>query len=199
MYTPPHFRSSAPWQELMRRHAFGLLITGKGDELWTTHLPYLVSDDGEAVRMHMARANPHWKAIEQQPRCRFVVQGEHAYVSPEWYDTPESVPTWNYEAVHVEGRAELSFDEDALWQLLGEMAARFEEPDAAWKLDRLSEAFRKPRLKNIVGVTLIVERGEAKQKLSQNRSAAERRRVAEELRRRGDGRLADVIEALPSD
>ena len=82
----------------MRRHAFGLLITVSGDELWTTHLPYLVSDDGETVRMHMARANPHWKAIEQQPRCRIVVQGEHAYVAPEWYDTPESVPTWNYGA-----------------------------------------------------------------------------------------------------
>ena len=182
----------------MRRHAFGLLITVSGDELWTTHQPYLVSDDGETVRMHMARANLHWKAIEQQPRCRFVVQGEHAYVSPEWYDTPESVPTWNYEAVHVEGRAELSFDEEALWQLLGEMAARFEEPDALGARS-LSEAFRKPRLKNIVGVTLLVERGEAKQKLSQNRSAAEGRRVAEELRRRGDGRLADVIEALLSD
>ena len=183
----------------MRRHAFGLLITVSGDELWTTHLPYLVSDDGEAVRMHMARANPHWKATEQHPRCRFVVQGEHAYVSPDWYDTPESVPTWNYEAIHVEGRVELSFDEEALWQLLVEMAARFEEPDAAWKLDRLSEAFRRPRLKNIVGVTLLVERGEAKQKLSQNRSAAERRRIAEELRQRGDGRLADVIEALDGD
>ena len=183
----------------MRRQAFGLLITSSGDELWTTHLPYLVSDDGATVRMHMARANPHWKAIEQQPRCRFVVQGAHAYVSPDWYDTPESVPTWNYEAVHVEGPAELSFDEDALWQLLGEMTAHFEEPDAAWKLDRLSEAFRGPRLKNIVGVTLLVEHSEAKQKLSQNRSAGERQRVAEELRRRGDGELADLIEALLGD
>ena len=79
------------------------------------------------------------------------------------------------------------------------MAARFEEPDAAWKLDCLSEAFRRPSLKNIVGVTLLVDRGEAKQKLSQNRSTAERRRVAEELRLRGDGRLADAIEALLSD
>jgi len=187
MYTPQHFKSAAPWQEMLRRHAFGLLITSSGDELWTTHLPYLLADDGETVRMHMARANPHWQAIEQQPLCRFVVQGERGYISPDWYDTPESVPTWNYEAVHVEGSAALSFDEDTLWQLPRQMAARFEEPDA-WQVDRLSEAFRRPRLKSIVGVTLLVERGEAKQKLSQNRSAAERRR--------GDGRLADVIEAL---
>jgi len=96
MYTPQHFKSAAPWQEMLRRHAFGLLITSSGDELWTTHLPYLLADDGETVRMHMARANPHWQAIEQQPLCRFVVQGEHGYISPDWYDTPESVPTWNY-------------------------------------------------------------------------------------------------------
>ena len=176
-----------------------MLITAAGGELCTTHLPYLVSEDGRDVRMHMARANPHWKVLERQPRCHFAVQGEHAYVSPAWYDTPQGAPTWNYEAVHVEGRAELSFDEDTLWQLVRELATHFEEPEAAWPPDCLSETFRKPRLAHIVGITLRVERGEAKQKLSQNRSDSERQRIALELRLRGEGKLADAIDALPRD
>jgi len=199
VYTPRHFRSAEPWQQLLRRQAFGLLITVDGDALFTTHLPYLVSEDGETLRMHMARANPHWKALERQPRCRFAVQGEHAYVSPSWYDTPESVPTWNYEAVHVDGTAALSFDEADLWQLLRDMSLRFEAPDSAWRPEGLSERFRRPRLASIVGVTLRVAHGDAKQKLSQNRSDAERRRVARELRQRGDGRLADAMESLLPD
>ena len=149
--------------------------------------------------MHVARANRHWEVLERQPRCRFVVQGEHAYVSPDWYDAPESVPTWNYEAVHVDGRAELSFDPVALWRLVTELAARFEEQDSGWRPERLSAAFRTPRLESIVGITLHVERGEAKQKLSQNRSDSERRRVAEALRQRGEGKLADVMDALQRD
>jgi transcriptional regulator len=184
---------------LLRRHAFGVLISVDGDELFTTHLPCLVSDDGQDVRMHMARANPHWKVIERQPRCRFVVQGEHAYVSPAWYDTAASVPTWNYEAVHVDGTATLSFNADELWELVRELTAHFEEPDSPWRIEDLPEEFRKPQLRSIVGVTLRVEHGEAKQKLSQNRSEAERRRVAEELRRRGGDRLADAMDALIPD
>jgi transcriptional regulator len=196
MYTPPHFRSADSWKQLLRRHAFGMLISVEADELSTTHLPYLVSENGRQLRMHMARANPHWKLIERQPRCHFVVRGEHAYISPAWYQTPASVPTWNYEAVELKGLAALSFDEQELWQLVRDLTDRFEEPESPWRIDALPAEFRRPRLRSIVGITLSVEHGEAKQKLSQNRSDAERRRVAEELRRRGDERLADAMDAL---
>jgi predicted FMN-binding regulatory protein PaiB len=41
-----------------------------------------------------------------------------------------------------------------------------------------------------------VEHGEAKQKLSQDRSLTERRRVARELRTRGNPALATAMESL---
>jgi transcriptional regulator len=197
MYTPRHFENATPWQELLPQHTFGLLVTQDGDDLCTTHLPYLVSEDGRALRMHMARANPHWKTIERQPRCRFIIQGAHAYISPSWYETPASVPTWNYEAIHVEGPATLSLDEEALWSLVTDMSQHFEEPDSGWRADQLTERFRKPLLRSIVGIELKLEQVSAKQKLSQNRSSAERTRIAAELEERGEAALATSIRNLP--
>jgi transcriptional regulator len=202
MYIPKRFAAALPWPRLLAGHSFGVLISSEGGDFHATHLPFIVSDAGDVVTMHMARANPHWRAIEKHPRCRFIVQGAHGYVSPAWYETPMAVPTWNYEAVHLEGTAELEFDEARLWDLVTTMSARFEEPQAAsaWSAERLPDDFRRPRLRSIVGVALRVEHAEAKQKLSQDRSPEERRRVAAELRSRGNSDLATAMEAIvPAD
>jgi transcriptional regulator len=198
MYIPQRFASALPWPRLLAKHAFGVLVSSEGNEFHATHLPYLASEEGDLVTMHMARANPHWRAIESHPHCRFIVQGAHGYVSPAWYETEAAVPTWNYEAVHLEGTAELEFDEARLWEIVVALSARFEEPGAAalWSVEKLTDDFRKPRLRSIVGVRLRVDRGEAQQKLSQNRSLSERRRVAAELRARGNVELAHVMEAI---
>ncbi len=201
MYTPEHFSSSQTESALLDRYGFGLLITAGSDELWTTHLPYLVKSavaDGSAlVAMHMARGNSHWRAIEKQPRCRFVVQGAHGYVSPAWYETRAAVPTWNYEAIHLDGEVELVFDPDELWEHLLALAGRFEEPgEQRWAAADLTPEFLAPLLRSIVGVRFHVDAAQAKQKLSQNRSVGERRRVARELRDRGNTDLARSMEAL---
>jgi transcriptional regulator len=198
MYTPQRFAGALPWPRLLANHAFGVLVSSEGDAFHATHLPYLASEAGDLVTMHMARANPHWRAIESHPRCRFIVQGAHGYVSPAWYETAAAVPTWNYEAVHLEGTAELEFDEAKLWEIVVALTGRFEEPGAAasWSVQKLTEDFRKPRLRSIVGVRLRVDGGEAKQKLSQDRSLSERRRIAAELRARGNLELAQAMDAI---
>ena len=184
---------------MLRRHAFGLLVsTGEG-ELCTTHLPYLVSSDGKRLELHMARTNPHSQLLENHPSCRLVVQGDHAYVSPSWYSAEKSVPTWNYEAVHVDATAEVVRDPDELWGMVTRMSDRFEEAQSSWTYSALPESFRTPLLGAIIGVRLQIDRGHAKQKLSQNRSDADRRRVAEELRKRGERGVADQMLALLDD
>jgi len=107
MFVPKRFESALPWRELLARHDFGAMLTADGEDLFATHVPYLVDAERRTLTTHLARANPHWQAIERQPRCRLIVQGAHGYVSPQWYATKESVPTWDYEVVHVEGTAAL--------------------------------------------------------------------------------------------
>lgn len=199
MYTPNHFESQKPWLEMLRRHAFGILVSTGDDELCTTHLPYRVSSDEKVIELHMARANPHWRLLENHPSCHLVVQGDHAYVSPSWYADEKSVPTWNYEAVHVDATAEVVRDPDELWGMVTRMSDRFEEAGSSWTYSALPESFRTPLLGAIIGVRLQIDRGHAKQKLSQNRSDADRRRVADELRKRGERGLADQMLALLDD
>ena len=109
MYIPAHFEASdVAWcHALIRREPFALLIgvdhTGAP---FATHLPVLL-DESPAPRGtllgHVARPNPQWELFAPDRPVLVVFPGAHAYVSPSWYGTHPSVPTWNYVAVHAYG------------------------------------------------------------------------------------------------
>jgi transcriptional regulator len=35
--------------------------------------------------------------------CTIIVSGPDGYVSPDWYEMKDQVPTWNYVTVHLKG------------------------------------------------------------------------------------------------
>ncbi len=111
MYVPGHFRVDDPetLRAFMRAHAFATLVTVVDGAPFATHVPFLVDDAkggeeaaGLVLRAHVARANPQWRTLEEQDAL-VIFSGPHAYVSPAWYGAAESVPTWNYTAVHAYG------------------------------------------------------------------------------------------------
>src|SRR3546814_9689193 len=55
-----------------------------------------------------------------------VFSGPHGYVSPRWYETAPAVPTWNYEAVHVAGRAKAIHDPAALRSIVDRLSRVYE-------------------------------------------------------------------------
>ena len=62
---------------------------------------------GDRLVAHMAKANPHWRAITDGMQALVIVTGPEAYISPSWYASKAEhgrvVPTWNYLAVHLTG------------------------------------------------------------------------------------------------
>lgn len=124
----------------------------------------------------MARANPHWRWLEQTPRALLVFQGPHGYVSPALYDQKLSVPTWNYVAVHVYAEVTTLHDAADKDALLKRLIAQH-EPDYAAQWRGLPEDFQQKMLGAIVGLRIVPTRVEAKFKLSQNRPAADRERI----------------------
>ena len=91
---------------LIEQYSFGTLVTADGTSREATHLPFVVDRhaDGSATLLgHVARANPHARAIESGAAALAIFTGPHAYVSPRWYAAGGAVPTWNYAAVHVSG------------------------------------------------------------------------------------------------
>ena len=72
MYQPPHFRSTdrVVAARLMREHPFASLISNDDAGVpFVTHLPMHLEDrDGTFFLLgHCARANPHWRFLQQRP------------------------------------------------------------------------------------------------------------------------------------
>lgn len=157
--------------------------------------------DGDRVVMHMARANPQWRSIGDDAPALAVVTGPQAYVSPSWYASKAEhgrvVPTWNYSAVHLTGRARVVTDEVWLRDAVTLLTAQHEDGrPAPWAVSDAPADFVTRQLRAVVGVELRVERVEAKAKLSQNRSAADHAGVVAGLAQEGAAdahAVADVM------
>jgi transcriptional regulator len=134
---------------------------------------------GDTVIAHLARANPHWRSIRASEPVLLIVTGPQAYISPSWYAAKEEhgrvVPTWNYSVVQLSGRAAVHDDADWVRWAVEELVERHEGHRAApWHTSDAPEKYIDGQLRAIVGVEILIERVEAKAKLSQNRSDADR-------------------------
>jgi transcriptional regulator len=178
MYIPNHFRESDErvLAEFIDAYSFGTLVTVEGALPFASHLPFLHDREGRTLHAHVARGNPQWQHIAANADVLVMFQGPHGYVSPTWYAAP-GVPTWNYTAVHVYGRARVLDDAAATGRHVEKLAARFERGSAApWVPD-----YDARRLAGIVGVEIAIGEIQGKFKLSQNRSAEDRTRVVARL------------------
>lgn len=178
MYIPTHFVAPEPHVlEAMRASDFVTLVGLDDDGApCVTHCPVVVEDDGRRIVGHVARANPHWEQLGRHPRVLAIFPGPHAYVSPSWYASRLSVPTWNYIAVHATGVVTLMQDAEEKDAMLARLIERHEPAHLAqWRAQ--PPAWRNNMLGGIVGFSIAVERLEAKFKLSQNKSAQDRQSV----------------------
>jgi len=177
VYLPHHFEmSDVPG--FLAAHPAALLVTSAaGGYPSATLMPYLL--DADRCLMHMARANEHWQLIEPGSPALAVVQGAQSYVSPSSYPSKARhgrvVPTWNYSAVHLTGRVTVHDDVTWLRDLVTRLTDRHEHgrPDP-WAVTDAPAKYVDGQLRAIVGIELVVERVEAKAKLSQNRDAEDR-------------------------
>ncbi len=189
MYTPAQFRESRieVLDEFIRDHPFGLLVSNGSEAPHATHVPmYLVRNGANAVlRCHLARANPHWQALETSHAVLAIFSGVHHYVSPSWYPSKQAhgrvVPTWNYITVHAAGKARL-FEGPELIEHVTELTRRHESGfDQPWSVEDAPRDFISGLAKAIVGVEISIERLEGKWKLNQNRPEADRAGVIDRL------------------
>ena len=119
---------------------------------------------------HMARANPQWRHVSRDEEVLAIFTGPHAYISPSWYTSEKAVPTWNYAAVHVDGRPVIMDDHERVVSLLAETVEFYERAfDRPWP-NILPAAFRDQLIHDIVAFEIQVTRIEGQFKIGQNRS-----------------------------
>ncbi len=199
MYIPEHFRIRRHEDAIafMRLNSFAILISSTGEGPYATHLPLFVDDADEKLllRGHVAKVNPHWRYLEQNPQCLTIFHGPHAYISPSNYTIRESVPTWNYAAVHVYGDARIFSSEGDVHQMLEELMQTF-EPAYRDRWESLSPTFRENMLRQIVGFEITATKIEGKFKLSQNRPRRDQANVIQSLAGSQDSVIAGVARMM---
>ncbi len=202
MYIPKSFAEDdiTKLHALVRDYNFAVLVTAQADGVpLATHLPFLLdSERGPygTLLCHFARANPHWRGLDETREALIIFQGPHAYISPSWYEEPLSVPTWNYAVVHAHGRPRVIEDTTALYTMLRSLKekseARFERP---WPF-ALPDDFVQQKMRGIVGIEIEITRLEGKFKLNQNRPAGDQKRVAATLHESSDDLSVGVAELM---
>jgi transcriptional regulator len=93
MYIPKHFEISDETEisKFIEANSFGQLISLIDTAIVSTHIPFFFDTESRVLLGHMAKANPQWQQIQKQ-KVLVTLQGEHAYVSPSWYESA-GVPT----------------------------------------------------------------------------------------------------------
>jgi transcriptional regulator len=154
-------------------------------------IPTHFTCDGHYLLVHLARPNPLWKAIEQDPNVVFTVIGDYAFIPGPWRakaDAPphEGVPTSYYTAVQFTCRASIVDHPEAKAELLRRQLAHF-QPDGDHALVAVDQPPYGRMLPGIRGLRLEVTEVLAKFKYDDNKPVEHRTAVADRLTARGQG------------
>lgn len=198
MHPNPAFRNGdrSLFDTLIDDVGFGMVFAQTPDGLRVAHTPLVSTGDG-VVQFHLARSNALSRHLPGN-KALVLINGPDAYVSARWYDNPNQVPTWNYVALELEGPVR-RMEQKSLLALLEVLTERHEARIAGgepWTIAKLSDEKLHGLLKGIVGFELDVQAWRETTKLSQNKPAEDRERIASELEQAGSPDIAQLMRTL---
>lgn len=191
MHPNPIFRSEdkALLERLIAETGFGMVFLTTPDGPRVAHVPILSDSKGE-IRFHLAKSNALTRHLEGV-RALITVNGPDGYISPRWYDNRDTVPTWDYVALEMDGPVRILGD-DELEHLLLDVIETFESriEGEPWLASESSERVWGGLFRGITGFAMRVEEWRPTFKLSQKKTPTERARIAEGVERQGNPALA---------
>lgn len=206
-------------RKLVRDYPLGALITGipsaNHPHLQMSHIPFVLDVDDESsqtelgrLRGHLAKQNPQSKAMIESVQASpdnvleqdvlVVFTSADHYVTPKFYaetkpSTGKVVPTWDYAAVQVYGRARIFHDSkseeksDFLQEQTSALSYQSETKimgytgvggaQADWKLSDAPDKYLEFMKKNIIGIEITIDKMEGKFKMSQEKRGGDRQGV----------------------
>lgn len=202
MYTPPLFKQDRTASlEFAEERGFGMVCAWNGVRPIASSLPFYLrhADDGALqVLFHVARGNPLAKLADGTTPWLLAASGPDAYVSADWYVSPDQVPTWLYQSVHLTGPVRVLSDEELAVQI-DTLSAKFENwllPKKPWTSAKMTPARLETMKKAIVGLVMTVQDVEGSFKLNQHKSEADYAAVAAAMAQRpdtGSQQIADLM------
>lgn len=197
MHPNPLYRHEdrALLETLLDEIGFGMVFLTTPDGPRVAHTPLLSTGDG-AVQFHLARSNALTKWLDGATAL-VTINGPDAYVSPRWYAERGTVPTWDYVSLELEGRVR-RMDQDGLNALLYTLIDKQEKllGGEQWSGNETPPDVWRKLLSAIVGFELEIQAWRPTLKLSQNKSAEDRVRIAQGLVAARSPALAELIRTL---
>jgi transcriptional regulator len=187
-------RDAAETREFLLAQGFGQLIAaGRGRDVPIVVPTQFAQEDvtleggveSTVIVLHLARPNPIWPAIDENPLVLLAVAGDWAFVPAAWKavgdeDPARGIPTTYYAAVQLTARAQVVDDHAGKAAIL-RLQQGVVDPDGGW----VDPADHGRTLAGIRGLRLHVTDVRAKFKYGGNADAEHRLAVAQRLAARG--------------
>lgn len=199
MHPHPAFRweDRPAIRDMVRDIGFGAVFAATPDGPRAAHVPVVWIDD-DTLAFHVSRGNGVARHLDGATAL-FSLQGPDAYVSPDWYGMgPDQVPTWNYVAVELEGRA-VRMDEAGLLahlDALGHEQERRLAPKPEWKRDKVDPSVIARMLTAIIGFRLEIQAWRGTLKLAQTKPEPARLAAAQALEAQGRRAMAALMRGV---
>lgn len=186
MYIPDIFinENQEEIKDFLQKNSFGILVNQTNGKLWATHIPLELdtNENGKQVLYgHISKENPQWESFANNNKVLAIFSGPHSYISSSWYDH-ESVPTWNYIAVHIYGTIKI-IEGEAVIESLKKLVDKYEKNSK--NPIRVEDLSKKTMMqtRGIVAFEIEIDEIQAKHKLSQNRDEKNYDNIISELKK----------------
>jgi transcriptional regulator len=173
--------------------SFGTIFSRNDDGIRVAHVPVTV-EAPDRLRFHLARSNRAAPGLDAS-EVLFSCLGPDAYISPDWYGTPDQVPTWNYVAVECEGTARQLGEDDLVAQLdrLSAAQERRLAPKMPWTREKMTPGRFQAMLRAIACYEIHVRELRGTCKLGQNKKLDEREGASMGLAAAGRLDMAELM------
>ncbi len=200
MHPNPVFRKATDCVnlEFAAERGFGTLAVNADPAPLLTHIPFVLDQDTRTVDLHLVRSNPIVPILKSPQNVVISVTGPDSYVSPDWYNAPNLVPTWNYVAVHLRGTL-TRLPQAQLATVLNRLSENFETrllPKPVWTSDKVDPESLAKMMRILVPFRLEISNIQGTWKLGQNKPTAARSSSASAVSADGIGQETTALANL---
>jgi transcriptional regulator len=222
MYPAKHYQANekniSHYHEIIESNPLATLLFSYKSEIDVSHIPCHFSIktsntntqqlERSTLTAHVSNHHPLAEVLQHSSAValQLVFHGEDAYISPrdvaKQHCHAQSVPTWNYAKVHVLGVAHEIKAVDDKYQYMAASTAYFEQRlsknnmNQPWSIEEAPAMAIQKMLNAITIFSITITQLEGRFKLSQNKSKAVKKDIAEQLTIRGDEELGQLMLAL---
>ena len=189
------------WRAFLLDHDFGQLVaSGSGHDVAVVVPTHFIYDGGGSIDLHLAKPNPVWERLEENPLALVSVIDAYTYIPTDWNagaagPVEAGVPTSYYATVQAICRFEIVDDPGALAAILTRQLAHFQPQGGHASVDGATGPYaaQLPAIRGLRGEIIEVR---AKFKFGGNKTREHRTRIADRLQARNAARDADAREHL---